>query len=142
MGISDLMKTRVIQNILLIEDDVWLARALEQVLLKSGFAVRVFKNGKHALESLARERTDLVITDIYMEDMDGMEVIRAVKKSFPKVKIIAISGGSRVIDLDWLPMARLLGADRAFEKPIEMEDLLKAIDDLDAELAPIPVSGN
>lgn len=130
-----LMKTRTIQNILLIEDDAWLARVLEQMLLKSDYTVRVFSSGRPALESLARERADLVITDIYMDDMDGMEILHAVKKAFPKIKIIAISGGSRVMDLDWLPMARLLGADRALEKPIEMPALLKVIENLDAEPA-------
>jgi len=137
-----LMSDHAIQNILLIDDDAWFSRALTQVLVLHGYTVNVFSDGKQALEWLAGRRVDLVMTDVYMEGMDGLEIIRAVRKSCPAVKIIAMSGGSQVVDLDWLSLTKMLGADLALGKPIEAAELLKAIDDLGAGSAPVPTSDN
>ena len=127
--------TSNIRTIVLIDDDVWLAKAMEQVLGQNHFIVHVFDNGRRALEFMARERVELVITDIYMDHMDGIEIVRAAKESFPAIKIIAMSGGSAVVDLDCLTVAKMIGADRALTKPIKMPALLKVIGELDAELA-------
>jgi len=131
---ENMIKTRNIRTIVLIDDDIRLAKALEQVLVKSGFIVHAFINGRWALEWLAQERAELVITDIYMEHMDGMEIMGAVKKSYPAVKIIAMSGGSQIVDLDCLSVAKQLGADRTLTKPIQMTALLAAINELDTEI--------
>ncbi|MDR3456428.1 MAG: response regulator [Verrucomicrobiae bacterium] len=127
-------KTQNIRTIVVIDDDVWLAKALSQVLGQNHFIVHVFQSGWRALECLALERVDLVITDIYMDHMDGIEIVRKVKASFSKVKIIVMSGGSQVVDLDCLAVAKMIGADRALEKPVQIDGLLQAIRELDAEL--------
>jgi len=129
------MTTRNIQTIVLIDDEVKLTKAWGQVLTQKGYSVREFQNGKRALEYVARERVDLVITDIYMDDMDGMEILKALKDSYPAVKSIVMSGGSQVVDLDCLTVAKMIGADRALSKPLELKSLLKTIGELDAELA-------
>jgi two-component system response regulator GlrR len=131
------MTTRNIQTIVLIDDEVKLTKAWGQVLTQKGFNVREFQNGKRALECLARERADLVITDIYMDEMDGMEVLKALKESYPKIKTIVMSGGSQVVDLDCLTVAKMIGADRALSKPVELKALLNTISELDAELGEV-----
>ncbi|HEV2694895.1 MAG TPA: response regulator [Verrucomicrobiae bacterium] len=123
----------------MIDDEVRLTKALEQLLAKNGYAVQVFQDGRRALECLTRQSStqnsvDLVITDIYMDHMDGLEIIRALKESFPTVKIIVMSGGSELVELDCLSMAKLIGADRALAKPVQIDVLLKAINELEAEL--------
>jgi len=125
---------RKIRTVLLIDDDVWLAGALQRVLVKNDFIVQVFNDGRLALEWLARERADLVITDIYMDHMDGMEVLKSLRDLFPKVKVIAMSGGSQVVDFDCLAIAKMLGAARTLPKPLQMDDLLSAINELEAEV--------
>ena len=130
--------TRNIKTVVVIDDDVWLAKAIEQVLIQEGFSVHLFNNGRGALECLARESVDLVVTDIYMEQMDGMEIIRAVKESHPAVKIIVMSGGSQMVDMDCLTVAEMIGADRALAKPIKMARLLEVVAELDAKIGTPP----
>ena len=77
---------------------------------------------------------DLVITDIYMDVMDGIETVTAVKKQFPHIKIIAMSGGSRLVNMDSLPLAKMLGADRTLAKPADISELLELIAELDKEM--------
>lgn len=132
------MKLKKIRTVVLIDDDLSLGRALEKVLDKNGYVVRVFDNGRQALESLQKNSAELVVTDLYMEHMDGMEVVGAVKRNYPHIKIIAMSGGSRVVNMDALPVAKMLGADRTLAKPVEITVLLAAISELDAELAALP----
>jgi CheY-like chemotaxis protein len=67
--------------------------------------------------------------------MDGMEIVRALKESFPAIKIIVMSGGSQVVDLDCLTVTKMIGADRALEKPVKIEALLETIKELDDEIA-------
>jgi len=129
------MTNRNIRTIVLIDDEVKLTKAFEQLLVKNGFIVQAFQDGRRALEYIARERVELVITDIYMDNMDGMEVVRALKETFPAVKIIIMSGGSQVVDLDCLTVAKMIGADRALAKPVQIDALLNTISELDAELA-------
>jgi DNA-binding NtrC family response regulator len=129
------MKLQNIKTVLLIDDDAWVAKGLQQVLQRHGFVVHTFNNGKHGLELLAKISADLVITDIFMDNMDGVEIVTALKKFHPKIKIIAMSGGSRMVPMDLLPVAKILGADRTLPKPVEMTALLNVIAELDAELA-------
>jgi CheY-like chemotaxis protein len=85
------------------------------------------------LQALASESVDLVITDIFMAVMDGMETVAEVKKLYPQLKIIAMSGGSQFVVMDALPVAKVLGADRTLAKPMQFEALLALIAELDAE---------
>lgn len=78
---------------------------------------------------------DLVITDIFMDEMDGIETVSALKKNFPQTKILAMSGGSNIIKMDCLPVAKILGADRTLPKPAAVPELLKLIAELDLEVA-------
>ena len=124
-----------IKSILLVDDDRWLAKGLQQILQKEGFLVHLAANGREAMEWLdTNGSVDLVITDIYMEEMDGIETVNAVKKQFPNIKILAMSGGSNFTKMDCLPVAKILGADRTLPKPAVVPDLLKLIAELDAEV--------
>jgi DNA-binding NarL/FixJ family response regulator len=74
--------------------------------------------------------TDLIITDLIMPEKEGIETIMELKKDFPDVKIIAISGGGRSKPESYLNLAKQLGAKRVFPKPIDREELLNAIREL------------
>ena len=65
-----------------------------------------------------------------MPEKDGIEIIRELTTEFPNIKIIAISGGGRIGPTDYLHMAKMLGAKRTLTKPIERNDLVKAVKEL------------
>jgi DNA-binding NtrC family response regulator len=102
-------------RVLVIDDDELIRRTARMILEQSGHSVSDAENGKRALEWLKENPVDLVLTDILMPDGDGMEIILAVRKLHPAVKIIAMSG-SRQHDM-YLQAAGKLGAHAVLDKP-------------------------
>ena len=80
-------------NILIIEDDEDIRRVLKKILETDGHKVTVAPNGKVGIEVYREERNDIVITDMIMPDMEGVETILHIRSDCPDAKIIAISGG-------------------------------------------------
>ena len=117
-------------RILIIDDDVQILDMLRQTLEREGFEVVDAPNGEEGIRLYREDPADLIITDIIMPEKEGIETIMELKRDFPDVKIIAISGGGRVDPEEYLHMAEKLGAKRTFAKPVEREDLLKAIQEL------------
>ncbi|MDE1923030.1 MAG: response regulator [Gammaproteobacteria bacterium] len=124
-------------NILVVDDETDVRDALRRVLVRAGFAVRCTGNGAEALEEIRRAGADIVITDIIMPGIDGVETIGTIRAEFPAVHIIAISGGGNFGDGAYQPTAittsaylaaaNKAGADQVLTKPFETADLLKAI---------------
>ncbi|MFQ5709523.1 MAG: response regulator [bacterium] len=100
------------------------------MLERLGYEVAAFTNGKQAIRFHKKQPVDLVITDIIMPEKEGIEIIIQLRREFPDVKIIAISGGGRTTPQLYLEMAKTLGADRAFFKPFERKEMLEAIKEL------------
>jgi len=117
-------------RILVVEDDDQMRAILKQILERAGHEVAEAANGRAAMEMQRRACADLVITDIIMPEMDGIEMITALRRDFPAVKIIAISGGSRIGPMEFLSLARVLGAHRTLHKPFALQDMLDAVDEL------------
>jgi DNA-binding response OmpR family regulator len=117
-------------RILLIEDDHSLRRALRLALEKSGYEVVEAAEGREGLATLKLQPVDLVVTDIIMPGMEGIETITALRKLNPQLKIIAISGGGRSSADDYLRMALQFGAAQVFAKPFEIGTLCSAIAEL------------
>ena len=117
-------------KILVIDDEPQARTMLRGMLEDEGYTVVDAKNGKEGLERYRDEPTDLVITDIIMPEMEGIETILKLQRLSPQVKIIAISGGGRLAAKDCLDDARDFGAQYVFNKPIENSRLLKAIIEL------------
>jgi CheY-like chemotaxis protein len=79
-------------------------------------------------ETLELAQADLVIMDILMLDQDGLETTATLRREFPNVKVIAITGGSDMIGiLNFLDVAKMLGAHRTLQKPFEMKALLDTV---------------
>ncbi len=115
-------------KLLIVEDDAQVRAMLRESLVIEGFEIVEAENGRQALDRFRAELPDLVITDIIMPEQDGVETIHALRKEFPKAKIIAISGGSAHIAGDYLlGTAGALGAVSTFEKPLDMAILIQAI---------------
>lgn len=114
---------------------------LRLMLVHNGHEVMEAYNGREGLKLLLQARADLVITDLVMPEMEGIEVVMALRKTDPTVKIIAISGGGWTNSAeDYLLMARQLGAHRVLAKPFPHAALLAAIDELlPAAAEPVPL---
>ena len=102
------------------------------VLERAGFEARVAADGQRALDLQREHPADVLITDIFMPESDGIELIARFKSGFPQVKIIAMSGGGRVFKKDYLPVAKAIGADGVLQKPFAAKALLTMLQDLAA----------
>ncbi len=112
-------------SILLIEDTVAVRVLFRAILESEGHGVREAADGTEGLREFRRRPAELVVTDLYMPDGDGIELIRCVRRECPTVKILAVSGGMGMDGL--LHAAKLLGADGALAKPVGMEAFLQAV---------------
>ena len=120
------------KKILLIDDDEDFHASLKQSLEYEGYQVASAFNGKEGLKQLELEVPDLIITDIIMPEVDGMEFLYGIMKgkgNFP-CKIIAISGGGRIAGNEYLSHAKITGVDAVFAKPLDMDDLLARLTEL------------
>jgi len=115
------------KQILIIDDEPQIRSLLKIMLEREGFDIIVASDGKEGMELFEKNPVDLVITDLIMPEKEGIEIIRALKKGYPDVPIIAMSGGGRNSPDGYLHMAKLLGAQATFEKPIKKEELLIAV---------------
>lgn len=122
-------------RILLIDDDAPLRSVLAESLKLAGHDVMQAEDGRQGLELFNLEPADVVVTDLIMPGQEGIETIRRLRRDFPKLPIIAISGGMSHSPL-YLNMARHLGAQRTLCKPFNAAELLKAIDDVLGPPAP------
>ena len=113
-------------KVLVIDDSVSTLDLIEIILTRAGHTVVVLDSGKRGEALLARESLDLVITDVYMPDMDGLEVLRAVRRMHPGLPVIAMS--SLTGKYDMLTVARALGATQTLRKPFSVSQLLEAVD--------------
>jgi DNA-binding response OmpR family regulator len=111
-------------KILVIDDDHMVRYALSRILQRSGYDVVTASDGKRGMMLVRQELPDVVITDIIMPEQEGVETISLLRHQYPQMKIIAISGGGRIRNIDFLEMARSLGADDVISKPFEADELL------------------
>jgi CheY-like chemotaxis protein len=126
------------QNILVIDDEPDVRDAVKRVLDRAGYSVRTVDNATDALVELKRVATDVVITDIIMPKIDGVQAIESIRKAFPSVRIIAISGGGNfgistyqptaITTTAYLASAEVAGAHLALTKPFESGDLIQAVE--------------
>jgi CheY-like chemotaxis protein len=120
-------------DILVIDDHPELRGAIENLLARNGYSVRGAKNGREGLEAFHRSRPDLVITDIFMPEKDGIETILAMRALDRDIPVLAISGGGRARNQDFPALALKLGATALLAKPFRAADLLASVRRLLAE---------
>ena len=117
-------------TILVIDDDDVLRCALRASLEAAGYDVLEAADAKRGLCLHGERAPDLVIVDIFMPGVDGLDVIRDLCARVPEAKILAISGGGRTGMIDVLSAAAALGASRTLPKPFLPRDLLSAVREL------------
>ena len=121
--------------ILVVDDQPIMREVLAQILEDAGHEVRVSAGGIEALREMAETAFDVLVTDLVMPGMDGLELIGEVRRRHPDVRIVAMSAGSeRYSDRAALSIAERLGAGVLLAKPFPRDHLVLAID----ALCPLP----
>jgi DNA-binding response OmpR family regulator len=118
------------KRILVIDDDDQVRETISELLKVVGYVVEDAPNGAVGSRLYRDNPFDLVITDIFMPDKEGLETILELRRDFPSVKIIAMSGGGTDGILGYLPAAEKFGAVRTFIKPFELRELLTTVEEL------------
>jgi CheY-like chemotaxis protein len=127
-------------DVLIIDDEEDIRDALRRVLERAGYRVRAAEDGADGLTQMQQRAADIIITDIIMPKLNGVETIAAMRERFPGARIIAISGGGNYGASDYQPnaittsaylaAANKAGAHIILTKPFDSADLLRAVSDL------------
>lgn len=117
-------------RVLIVDDHEDLRTMLQVWLQAEGYEVDVAPDGLTALELLQRNPVDLVVTDLCMPETDGIEMIVELKKRFAHIPIIAMSGWTSTGSVDYLQVAREIGARKTLKKPFEPVELSKLVREL------------
>lgn len=122
-------------RILVVDDDHSLRTAVSRQLLHVGYDILEASDGREAMALLRDVAVDLTILDIFMPNVDGIELTVRLREEVPGAKIIALSGGGVVDAEDALEIARRVGAARTLVKPFTVEELLAAVGELLGDVA-------
>lgn len=114
-------------RIMVVDDNEDMRNMLRLCLEADGFEVEVAPNGQRALDLLDRQPADVVVTDLFMPDQDGIETILELRKRFPLVRIVAMSGWTSSEGSDYLRVAREIGALETLRKPFDPQALSRLL---------------
>ena len=132
-------------RVLIIEDEMPLRASFRQMVEEGGHTVLEAPDGRKGMALWHREQPDVVVTDLFMPEMDGVQVLQEIKRFATPTKVIVMSGGGHRSVIDWDASARMLGAHAVLKKPVDEHQLLDIIQEVVArpsdENHPVPSSG-
>ncbi|MBW7852208.1 MAG: response regulator [Rhodospirillales bacterium] len=114
-------------KVLVVDDEELVRLTLRQMLESEGHDVLEARNGREAVAIQNKTPADIVLTDIIMPEQEGIETIIQLRRQDPNLRIIAISGGGRMKNLDFLRVAANVGADATLTKPFTTDELVEVI---------------
>lgn len=117
-------------RILIIDDEAEIRTALREMLQRAGHEVIEAEDGKVGVVLYRKSPVDLVITDLFMPEQEGLRTMAILKREDLNVKMIAISGGGVLGSTDMLSVAEQFGASYTFAKPFCLDDMLNAVNRL------------
>ncbi len=117
-------------EILLVDDDIQLAQAMADLLSRHGYAVALVHHGRAAMNYVTRNRVALVISDIFMPEADGLELLGLLRRCVPSPPLVAMSGSSCYRVNGMLKAAKMLGAVRTLAKPFDTAQLIELVREL------------
>lgn len=100
---------------------------IRRIVESAGYRFIGADNGASGLELFRNHRPELVITDIYMPDKDGLETVREIRTLDPAARIMAVSGGGALGDVRYLAAAEMFGAVTSLQKPFRKQELIEAV---------------
>ncbi|KQT54491.1 hypothetical protein ASG43_02545 [Aureimonas sp. Leaf454] len=110
-------------------DDILMVRESLSIALESaGFSVAVASNGREALERLAEEPFDVLVTDMWMPEVDGLKLLKEIRGRFPGMRVFGVTGGGPRLTIEAMTsLAEIWGAEKVFLKPFDEDELVAAI---------------
>jgi len=124
-------------SILVVDDEVEVGEAIRRVLTQAGFSCAVVTNAEAGLRAIDENPPDIVVTDVIMPKIHGLELCKILRSRYPRVRVIAISGGGSfgaqaykpdaISTHAYLAAAREAGAQEILTKPFDLSDLLAAV---------------
>ncbi len=120
-------------TVLVIDDEEQVRVLFQRTLEGAGHRVLVAESGCHGIHLFQHQQVDLVFVDIFMPEMDGLEIIQRLRATRPTSRIIAMSGGSW--EWDYLDTAKQLGANASLKKPFSLQELLDLVSSQGTEAA-------
>lgn len=114
--------------VLLVDDDPDIRTIIRRGLESSGHSVCEANGARTALQSLQSTAADLIVSDLFMPEGDGLELLRDVQRQFPGLRVIIVSSGGTRGVCDMLPAARHLGAHAVLRKPVKLPELLDIVE--------------
>jgi CheY-like chemotaxis protein len=114
-------------RIVVIDDQEPIRRIVRSVLERAGHEVLEAGDGEEGLRLLERHAADVVLSDIFMPGMDGIQMLRQMRRQFPAVKVIVMSGGDSTGMLDLRRDAELLGAVKSLSKPFTTHEIVSIV---------------
>ena len=129
-GAGNHVKVKPVARILIIDDEERVLRTLRQMLESAGHEVVEAADGKEGVELYKEDSVDLVITDLIMPEKEGIQAAAELRHYDPYVKIIAISGGGRIGNMEVLRIAQKFGIEHTLPKPIRVGELLALVNEV------------
>ena len=117
-------------RVIVIEDNADFRKLALRWFESYGIEAEGAANGAQGIELQRARPADVIVTDIFMPDMEGIETIDGLRKEFPAAKIIAMSGRDPMVKFDVFEVAREVGATKTFKKPFRFEELVAAVREL------------
>jgi CheY-like chemotaxis protein len=120
--------TEKVFSILLVEDEELLRAGVQEILELQGYLVLTAVNGQQALDQLAMTEVDLIITDLVMPQMDGIDFVQRLREIRPALPVIVVSGSTRNIMKRYgIENIQVPGANASLSKPFKSTDLLAQV---------------
>jgi len=116
-----------VKTVLVVDDDPSIRALIRLFLEGAGYTVAEAGDGRRGMRTLLASPVDLLILDIFMPEMDGLEVLQKLREQHRDCKVMAISGGSAKIGMDLLSHATIFGADAVLEKPFDEATLIDRV---------------
>jgi DNA-binding response OmpR family regulator len=123
--------------IVVVDDEVEVGEAIRRVLTQAGFTVTVVTGADAGLRAIDESPPDIVVTDVIMPKIHGLELVKILRVRYPRIRVIAISGGGSfgpqaykpdaISTHAYLAAAREAGAQEVLTKPFDMSELLAAV---------------
>ena len=117
-------------GILIVDDSHAFRKMVRSILEEVGHQVDEASNGREAEERMKENLAELVLMDMLMPEQEGVATTLALRRDYPGIKIVAMSGGGRVRDMRFLDLAKEFGAEAALEKPFRADALKRTVAEL------------
>ena len=115
-------------HILLVEDSPEVSMSVREILESAGHSIEDASSGKGAIKLLSSGKFDIIVSDIWMPEMDGIALLKEIRGSGNEIPVVVISGGAPNAPLTYTaPLAATFGANIMIYKPFEKDELLKAV---------------